>query len=55
MLPALVVAFQWTGSLAVASGFWALVVKAVDVIVDKAVDDDSLEESEKEISKHKHV
>jgi hypothetical protein len=43
MLPALVVAIQWTGSLAVASGFWVAVMKAVDVVVNKAVD--SLEDA----------
>ncbi len=49
MLPALVVAFQWTGSLAVATGCWAVVIKTVDVAVNKAVD--FLEES----SSSKHI
>lgn len=53
MLPAFLVAFRWTGSLVVASGCWAMVMKAVDIAVDKAVD--SLEENENAQSNTKHV
>ena len=50
MIPAILVAIQWTASFIVSSGCWAIVIKAVDVVVDKTVDESPLEEDVKDLS-----